>query len=454
MVRFVRASINPTQGLLILFSALSVLFVGALSLQLRPIADDYCLASATSNNGFWGALNYWITTWSGDYTAVLSITVFVGSPLTFLPFEFASATTFLITLFLLGIVGALLFGAVAGSKGLFSQPGVLMGLLTPSLWLVFWWSSSLRSMNEFNLQGPGSIIHWQNINAGYVIPAAVPLIWILLIVRLKVQQRNALFINGVAIGIWVGGSGLVLSLFGILFALTLFVFALRSTRAVVSRNLLWLAGPWFVTNTLGWLFAYTSSGTEERRATLGERYLDAGELFAFVFPKAIIEWLQIVASLGTILVFLIAFTAGSLLKPSSDRKAGLSGFKLSGVLLVSSLLLNIISQSAAAFSYDAFWHTTSSSILVFFALLVFGLSCGRVSQTLFSPNNHWPGAGILLTASLISVLVLNTALVHAQQRLEAWDAGPAPLVGMVDIDVQWVEACWSELGEFRDIPKR
>jgi hypothetical protein len=454
MTRFVRASINPIESLLVLFSALSVLFVIALSLQLRPIADDYCLASATANHGFWGALNYWLTTWGGDYTGVFSNTLFVGIPVAFLPFEFASATTFLITLALLGLVGSLLFGVVARSKELFPLPGILLGLLTPALWLVFWWANSLRSMNEFNLQGSRSIIHWQNINSGYVILIAVPLIWILLLVRLKVQNRIVLLINGAAIGIWVGGSGLVVALLGVVIAFTLLAFSLGSSPSTVSRSYLWLAGPWLLTNTTGWLLAYTAPGTQARRAVLGERTLDVGDLLEFVFPKAIIEWVQILVSLGTVLVFVIAFTVGSLLKPSIDKKEVRSGVMWSGLLMFSSLLLNTISQSASAFSYEAFWHTTSSATLIFVSLLVLGLTSGRASQAYLSTYNPWPGAVILLATGLISVFILNTAFVDAQQRLTAWDAGPAPLIGIADIDGDWVDACWIELGEFRDTPKR
>jgi hypothetical protein len=458
MVRSVRTPINPIEVLLILFSTLSVLFVSALSLQLRPIADDYCLASATASHGFWGALNFWFTTVGGDYTGVLSNSLFVGTPVAFLPFEFASATTFLITLALLGIVVSLSFAVVARSKALFPPSGIFLGLLTPALWLVFWWSSSLRSMNEFNLSGPRSIVHWQNINSAYVMLVAVPLIWLLLLVRLKVQKRIALLINGAAIGIWVGGSGLVVSLLGVILALTLIALSFGSTRSVVSRNFLWLAVPWFLTNTLGWLLAYTSPGTQARRANLeeilGEKNIGAGDLLEFVFPKAIIEWVQILVSLGTILIFVIAFTVGSLIRPVMDKKVGQSGFKISGLLMVSSLLLNIISQSAAAFSYDAFWHTTSSATLIFFSIIVFGLSCGRAYQTYLPGHNPWPGAVILSATALVSVLVLNTAFVDAQQRLTAWNAGPAPLIGIADIDGEWVNACWSDLGEFRDTPKR
>jgi hypothetical protein len=88
--------------------------------------------------------------------------------------------------------------------------------------------------------------------------------------------------------------------------------------------------------------------------------------------------------------------------------------------------------------------------------LVFGLVCGRASKTWLSAYNLWPRASILLVTVLISVGVLNTAFVDAQQRLLSWDSGPAPLTGMSDIEAtgDWVDRCWRELGEFRDIPIR
>jgi hypothetical protein len=137
-----------------------------------------------------------------------------------------------------------------------------------------------------------------------------------------------------------------------------------------------------------------------------------------------------------------------------DKKVGRSGFVWSGLLMFSSLLINIISQSASAFSYDAFWHQNSSATLIFVSLLIFGLSCGRAFHVYLLANNPWPGAVMLLATGLVSVFILNTAFVDSQQRLTAWDAGPAPLIGMTDIDGDWVATCWSELGEFRDTPKR
>ncbi len=451
-----KKTINPIALLLTLFGAFSVFFAVALSLQLRPIADDYCWGATTANYGFWGALNHWITTWTGDYTGVLSTTLFTGVPLAILPFEAASATTFLITQSLLGILGFLLYWLVAGSRAPIPLPGILFGLLIPSLWLVFWWSTSLGSMDQLNLQGPRSITHWQNINSGYVILLAVALIWLLLLLRLKVKNRITLIINGFGIGVWLGGSGLVISLLGGLVAFSLLALSIGSSRSGVSRNFVWLAGPWFLSNTIGWLLAYTSSGTRARRAVLGERTLDAGVFLDFIFPKAIIDWVEILVSPGTILVFVLVFIVGGLLRTTIEKEEERSGFKWSGAILLLSLILSIISQAASFFSYDAFWHVTPSATLIFVSITVFSLVCGRASKTWLSAYSLWPRASILLVTVLISVGVLNTAFVDAQQRLLSWDSGPAPLTGMSDIEAtgDWVDRCWRELGEFRDIPIR
>jgi hypothetical protein len=446
---------------LILFTALSIIYLVGLSLHLRPIQDDYCLGSVAAKYGFFGAMDFWFNTWSGEYTGGFSNTLFVGIPLVYLPFELASASTFLFSLILMGIIGMLLNSLFVHSRESFDFPGALFAVLSPVLWIIFWWSTSLSSTDEFNLQNPRSITHWQNINSGYVIVLAVALIWFLLVTRMENRNRLVLFSNGVGIGVWVGGSGLVLSLLGVLVALIFLLLSLFSKRSGVSRIYAWFTGPWLISNTVGWILAFNSPGVRSRQEVISDALPDVadrslGSFIEFVIPKGVIEWVEIVVSPGTVLVFLVAFVIGSAQKFSVGDRNVKRAFRFSAAFLLSSLVLNLVSQSASAFSYDSYWHTTSSTLLFFVSLLVLGLTFGKVSQTWMSRNNFWPRAGILLCTLVVSVGVLNTALVDVKERLIAWEAGPAPLIGMGDIEVTggYIEVCWSELGEFRDTPDR
>jgi len=451
---------NPIYFVLSLFSAFSVVYITALSLKLRPISDDYCLGSVTAEYGFWGAQNFWFTNWTGDYSGVFSNTLFVGIPLSYFPFALASGTTLLIASALIGIVALLLYENIAGSKSLISLPGVFLALISPALWLVFWWSTSLASMDEFNLMGPRSIIHWQNINSGYVIPLALAVIWVLFILRFKIKNRLYLIVNGIGIGAWVGGSGLVISLFGVVVSFTLMIFSLTYPRLGVPRNFFWLSGPWFFANTIGWLVSFTSPGTQGRRGAISavDPSVDNRSLTDFVeliFPSSIIEWVELLVSPGTILVFVIIFTLGTLLKPNLDKGAGGSGLKWPGTLLLLSLVLNIVSEAGSTFSMNAFWHTTPSALLLFVSITVFALILGRLSQTWISADNLWPRSLMLLATVVVSIGVLNTAFVDASERRLLWETGAAPLIGMGDIGGGgYLDQCWGDLGKFRDTPNR
>ena len=459
-MRMLKTFTNPIFVFLSLFSAFSLVYIAALSLKLRPISDDYCFGSVTANYGFWGGLNFWFTNWSGDYSSLFSSTLFIGIPLSNFPFALASGATFLIAAALLGIIAFLLYGIIEGSKSLISLTGALLALMSPTLWLVFWWSTSLASMDEFNLEGPRSIIHWQNINSGYVIPLALALIWVLLLLRFKVKSKFSLVFSGIGIGAWVGGSGLVLSLFGVVVALALMITSLAYPRLGVPRNYFWLAGPWFLANTIGWLVSFTSPGTQGRRGVISavDPSIDNRSFADFVdliFPSSIIEWVELLVAPGTILVFVIVFALGTLLETSTDKDVDRSGFKWSGILLFLSLFLNIVSQAASVFSSDAFWHTTPSALLLFVSITVFALTFGRVSQTWMSAYNIWPRSLILLATVLVSIGVLNSAFVDASERRLLWETGPAQFVGMADIGGGgYVDQCWGDLGKFRDTPDR
>lgn len=67
-----------------------VVFVGR---QLRPLADDYCLAR-WAGHGLLGGVEMVHQTWSGDVVIAFSNLLFVGLPLTALPWSLASVLPF------------------------------------------------------------------------------------------------------------------------------------------------------------------------------------------------------------------------------------------------------------------------------------------------------------------------------------------------------------------------
>ena len=151
-------------------------------------------------------------------------------------------------------------------------------------------------------------------------------------------------------------------------AFIFFFLALFPVRSRVSRNYVWFAGPWLMFNTIGWLLAFNAPGVRLRQQAIYAALPDVadrslGSFIQFVIPKAIIEWVEIVVSPGTVLVFLVAFVIGSTQKFLVGDKNAQRALRFSAALLFSSLVLNLISQSASAFSYDSYWHTTSSTLL-------------------------------------------------------------------------------------------
>jgi hypothetical protein len=445
------------------------MFLAFLSLQLRPIADDYCIGSLTREKGVFEALAWWFMNWQGDYASATLVFLLIGLPVAFFPFELASAFSFVLVLGTLSFLGTTFLRQTGGFKKFSSSFTVFLGLIIPIAWFAYWWSVTLLVENDTVLQGPRAITNWQGINVQYVLPVLISTIWAIQISKnLRSWKLPLIITNATGLGLFVGGSGLVLSLFGVvtgLIFLTLSITPWHRERTWASPAFF---GSFFLANALGFLVAYNAPGVGIRR-NLHFQNLEDPTLQTFVSGAhgALIEWQSVVFSPGTVLALTIFILLGSFAS-QDENKEKTNWIAFSGWILFASLVFNLISQTASHFSYDAFWHLTPTYVLVFFATSLFGYQIGE----LISGSEQKLGLLARIFASLLTFLfifmVLLTALRDTSERLEAWKVGPAPFVGIADIENTDVVygipeendlevgflGCWNDLGSMRDVPVR
>jgi len=114
----------------------AVVIVAFFALRIRPIGDDYCVASGSAQGILNGVADVYLTK-SGDVTLVLSNILFVGVPMISLPWPLVSFSAFLIAWFsLMGAVILIIkmFGRVKTRALLILAPIILVS------WWSFWWS--------------------------------------------------------------------------------------------------------------------------------------------------------------------------------------------------------------------------------------------------------------------------------------------------------------------------
>ena len=123
------------------------------------------------------------------------------------------------------------------------------------------------------------------------------------------------------------------------------------------------------------------------------------------------------------------------------------------------LVLYFLSISASEFlTYEAFWHLITFKTLLFVSVLVLAVfAAGKIVDATLP---KFFGEKLLyLLAFLTSVFAILLAVEPYQSiidRGDLWLQGNAPLPGISDIDPSgsWVDLCWQELRELRNMEER
>jgi hypothetical protein len=438
-----------------LLSFFALLFVLSLylflSVNIRPIADDYC-AAAGSVSGVLTYMNNLTLTWSGDYTQVLFNGLLVAFPLSSLPIYFLGLLTlFLFVLLLLSILYLFNKKFKVLSRP-FSSFAILSALVL-SLWNVYWaLPAALSRHNGYDRlldakESFSGVFGWPTVIVQYL---TVP-IFLVLIALLCAENSKWGYLPLITIGLIIGTSGYALALATLLSSL-LFLFS-RSTQFYLARTITFNAGI-----LVGVILSYFSMGAQIRSESFALSLQDPS--LKLMMRWFIVSFLEITVSIfnfGILFVVLIGFLLSWLIYQFYSFKV--KSIKLEALFKFSSAFLLVyyaVISVSEFFTYNAFWHLITFRSLLFFYALFIGIYLGNRFRGIFThlPNNFAAiTASCLLLSAFFTVYDTNASMV---ERRIAWDSGPAALPGIGDISPEgsWVDVCWDKISSQDKYPFR
>lgn len=426
---------------------------------LRPIADDYCHGRRAGLHP-WDAVAVWYQTWIGDVFQVSVTSALVGQPLARLPFWLASLIPFVATVMV--IVGLAIVLAILASRAPRRNGWFALVAVSPLVVIAWWgsWWAAVAVLGAAEGSGPWlvatAVTNWQTVAVQYaLVPALLLAGWFWWDATAHRRGAGVRITGFVVLGLVVGTGGLVFGLSAIV-AVPL----LWAVRSVIARR--WRprealdAAAFTVAGILGFLVAYFAPGAQLRSAVLlPGRPLpepDLRSLVAWLFPEAIVDWVEVVATFGTLVTLFLALGIGAMLRALSVQLDLRRAVGWGIALVVLSGIVTAISRVGDAFSYVAYWHDVLPRTVVFFAVLTLGVAAGwRLSS--LGVRSSGPIVALAAAAAIaatLGVVAMNTQIVH---RSALWDVGAAP-AGAQDIETDWVRGCWEDLGEVRDVPDR
>jgi hypothetical protein len=428
--------------------------VGWLGFSLRPIADDYGLGASTAS-GVIAAISYWWQTWSGSITTVFMWVIFVGLPLHYLPWQFASLLPFLLSSFL---VSGFLTWVLDQSLG---KPGASRSRLTRNsyffvvatvLWWASWWISTVTTRpDELENPMPRAIAFWQTVNIQYIaVILLVCWLWWGIFRNLDKMTIKFKVLLSVVAGLLVGFSGPVVALSSAI-GLVIATVANQSFRGKKDfrRLLPIILGAFFL--SMAAVIDNRSPGSTNRSQFLPDPSLREIVVAIIQTPgKASMVFWESISDIGILVSFVtlvaLAFgTRGILTRPSIEslRTTG-SGLIIFGAVFA------VVSSFSEVFAYEAWWHDMSTRTLIWLGTSCLGLALGFQLRRRSSGKNH---ENVALIIALSGLILAGSSLgqfgFETQRRLSDWNSGGASVSSIADIESEWVNKEWIILNQIR-----
>lgn len=440
---------NSLYSFIIFIASAQVIYFFYFATNLRPIADDYCIA-AISEPGLRSAFVYWFTNWTGDAIPILLNHFLIGAPLINIPYTFASV----ITLFVAVVLVTVLITFITNSKIRISTILIFFPVISLSF-LGYWSASNFFAVNNEFKYLNNMILHWQNINSAYIIASTLMLLVLIFILRIKTRNKY-IWVLLFLMGVLAGTSGIVL----VLSILSLFFYFI--IKYFITKELFLLFKFMFFSFGLivGLTITYFSPGAQARSSILGSSEVlsnfDLLALISWTFPEALIEWINGIWHLGSILVFIFGFLTNKILNRSKNYFTAPDLHELLTLTIFLSISSAVLSQLSEAFSYQAFWHLATPYFFLFVSIFIAGY---LVAKRLEGYLQSFEKTLIPILTGLVlglSYFTVTTAVTEINERKERWQVGPAPVSGISDIENKedWVFSCWMQMKKYKGYPDR
>jgi len=421
--------------------------------RLRPIADDYCTGMFVAQKGVFGTVVYWYNDWSGYLFSNLLNSLIVGAPLHYFHFTFASSISFLISAFIIGIT----------ISSLFIEWGLTSNKLLSTLSFATIWILSLASGQIKQDDLHSTFLHWQTINAQYIIPQCFLIYGVFSIRKSQVHNHNLVtLLKTLACGLIAGLSSIQLSAMYIfmLFFITFSLSNCRKPSYELPRSLILTS----VSATLtGFIIANFSPGNLIRYTTaqhIGGHL--AQRLFEFSLHKGLFLYIRYCFKLpfviSAVMLFLLVLLDKKFINAPLSS-CNLYFIKYSAVLfLCCGAFLSIFSGVLESFSYYGHWHMANAYFMAWIGILGTATWCASYLKTY--PDAQYSLAFFRYsTISITSLLVLlmitviiGVFITHSKvsQRYDKWQMAESPVAGATDST--WARSCYLNLLKAKNLP--
>ena len=432
-------------------SAVLVLLVLWQSRALRPIQDDYDMALYALEGPIGGTYLRW-SDWSGDVWTNLINVVFVGLPLVHLPLWAGSLVPFALTagtaVLLVLVISIPRFPALRRWK-------LVIGLL-PVLtiaWWGWWWINAETSWHPYAESDALTTTFWQNVSATYIIaPLSLLAAWLFLNDSLDKMRRDYLAWFGI-VGIGIGLTGLVFASASVVtLALVAGSVVMGGSRYLSrQRGYAWLVSA--VGTGFGIVLSLLSPGSRGRSQGFPVPELTAQSFQSQLWWMAdtVNSWLLGIISPASLVV--TCFVAGTslllgLVMPSFFRRRLA---QIAFALIVLSFVTAVINSAVEFVVYKGYWHLHASRAMTWVAIVLMGIvAAAWVNDKLSSRVRKAP---VIFVTSVLFIVIAASNFAMSERillRLPTWETGPAPVMGIGDIENPFVrplaQRFWEEIG--------
>ena len=421
--------------------------------NLRPVADDYCLAGIANL----GPIDYYIY-WYGNFIADISTLtgnyLLIALPAVFLPYGIGTSVTFFACLIFLSAVIAKFLNLKTATKLQKLLSLLLIFYFVYLSWIVYWFVLGRGNSGDEISRGTvgdmvffGSIMNWQAANVNYVILPCIALLIYSKMFTKTFSSWNPILVA--LFGLVIGGSFYVLSTVFILLIMLQIFFSyfkhadstfrsFRNETIVLFSALLSLAASYF------------SLGARTRRSY----YLQ--EVSFSSIPKtavdAIFTWFSSLYFPAILVTFLLGAALYRIFSTLRINQFELDVTKFVVTPFILSLILFVVNKVSELFAYKAWWHELSSRTFLYIAALTFGVYCMQLLVTRFELEFSLLELVIGASAVFIALYSVKQSGDVITERKVRWEKGPAQVtlnMDPFDRETAWVEKCWKQLEEKR-----
>jgi hypothetical protein len=426
--------------------------------KLRPISDDYCLASA-AGKGVFPALRDYFLNWSGDLASIFYSVLFTGWPIINFPWSLGSSISFILSSMLVSCMMLyVIYESFKISLKINYKVAFFLIIFFFNSWWASWWVTNSLGVKVESLNFLAhSVTFWQNINSGYVMPTILS---VLSLFSLKYINNRALLLSALILGLIVGISGIVVGITFLIFGIILTI-ALLFMRNYRMRLEHYGYSIFTLGVLLGVLISYLSPGTRRRRAIDGSDFtitdLKSQKIISNILNDSIQEYTLTLFTLNNFFIFILTFTIFNLLRTEFQKlNIDLIKFRVTQIILLI-VIYSIANNSAELFNYPAIWHTVP--LYIFNYLIIIYLSMYLFDFVVKKSFLPFYKSILVVTfiLQLVTLFSITFMINKIEERYAAWNKGSAAIAGIGDLFEKhdhWINVCWSEIGKFRVLPNR